>query len=310
MGEIAVTTHATIRIHTPADFDFWRTVYSHGWSDLPPFRVDPAARSLTRVFVLPSGRIVPCTCTGSRQSLRCRLPQNEVLNIDERCDLLRQIRTVFRLDEDLSLFHREARRYPAYRWISRARAGRLLRAPTMFEDAVKMICTTNCTWALTTIMVKGLIRSFGASHGSAVAFPDPASLAGSTEAQLRKECSTGYRSRALLELAGKVAGGALHIEEWRTSSQTTADLFTEMCTVRGIGPYAAGNLLKLAGRYEHLALDSWVRGKWYSLHTRGRTVSDRTIEKFYAPYGPWRGLFVWLEMTRDWHNEKFAKPFP
>jgi N-glycosylase/DNA lyase len=180
----------------------------------------------------------------------------------------------------------------------------------MFEDAVKMICTTNCTWALTTIMVKGLIRSFGASHGSALAFPDPASLAGSTEAHLRKECSTGYRSRALLELAGKVAGGALHIEDWRTSSQTTADLFTEMCAVRGIGPYAAGNLLKLAGRYEHLALDSWVRGKWYALHTGGRKVSDRTIEKFYAPYGSWRGLFVWLEMTRDWHNEKFAKPFP
>jgi 3-methyladenine DNA glycosylase/8-oxoguanine DNA glycosylase len=299
-----------IRITTPVDFDFWRTVYSHGWSDLPPFRVDPAARSLSGVFVLSSGRILPCTCTGLRRSLRCTLPPGEILSTDERHDLLRQIRTVYRLDEDFSSFHQVARRYPAYRWISRARAGRLLRAPTMFEDAVKMICTTNCTWALTTIMVKALIGRFGAARGNAVAFPEPAALAGATEAQLRKECSTGYRSRSLLELARKVASGALPIEAWRTSSQTTADLFAEMCTVRGIGPYAAGNLLKLVGRYEYLGLDSWVRAKWCSLHTRGRKVNDRAIERFYAPYGNWRGLFVWLEMTRDWHDEKFAKPFP
>ena len=305
-----MTAHPTIRLHTPADFHFWHTVYSHGWSDLPPFRVDPVARSLSRVFVLASGRIVPCTCTGLPRALRYTLPQSDVLNADERRELVQQIRTVFRLDEDMSLFHREARRYPAYRWISLARAGRLLRAPTMFEDAVKMICTTNCTWALTTIMVKALVGTFGASRGSDIAFPDPASLAGSTELRLRKECSTGYRARALLELAEKVASGSLPIEGWRTSSQTTAELFTEMCTVRGIGPYAAGNLLKLVGRYEHLGLDSWVRGKWYSLHTRGRKVSDRTIEKFYAPFGSWRGLFIWLEMTREWHDEKFAKPFP
>jgi 3-methyladenine DNA glycosylase/8-oxoguanine DNA glycosylase len=78
-----------------------------------------------------------------------------------------------------------------------------------------------------------------------------------------------------------------------------------MKTVKGIGPYAAGNLLKLVGRYEYLALDSWVRGRYYELHRRGRKVNDATIEKDYESFGKWRGLLLWFEMTRDWHKGSF-----
>ena len=35
------------------------------------------------------------------------------------------------------------------------------------------------------------------------------------------------------------------------------------------------------------------------------TVDDARIERFYEKYGRWRGLMFWLEMTRDWHDEKF-----
>jgi N-glycosylase/DNA lyase len=175
----------------------------------------------------------------------------------------------------------------------------------MFEDAVKMICTTNCTWALTVIMVRALVGRFGRTDGTRTAFPLAETIAGASEQILRKECSTGYRSRAVLELATATASGRVAIEDWRTSTLDTAELFDAMCTVRGIGPYAAGNLLRLAGRYEHLGLDSWVRKQWSLLHARGRRVSDKRIERFYEPYGRWRGLLFWLEMTRDWHDDKF-----
>ena len=85
----------------------------------------------------------------------------------------------------------------------------------------------------------------------------------------------------------------------------TRALFDEMRTVKGIGPYAAGNLLKLAGRYDYLGLDSWVRGKYFELRRSGRPVKDSTIEKDYLQFGKWRGLLFWLEMTRDWHGDKF-----
>jgi hypothetical protein len=80
-----------------------------------------------------------------------------------------------------------------------------------------------------------------------------------------------------------------------------------MLKVKGIGPYAAGNLLKLVGRYDELGLDSWVRTQYARLHTRGRKVSDARITRHYKRYGTWRGLFFWLEMTRYWHDEKFAR---
>jgi hypothetical protein len=78
-----------------------------------------------------------------------------------------------------------------------------------------------------------------------------------------------------------------------------------MRTVKGIGPYAAGNILKLTGRYDYLGLDSWVRTQYAGLRRGGRRVKDSTIEKDYTQFGRWRGLFFWLEMTRTWHGDKF-----
>ena len=218
----------------------------------------------------------------------------------------RQLRGCLRMEEDLRPFHARARRLPGYRWIARSKSGRLLRAPTVFEDVVKMICTTNCTWALTRIMVANLLREFGAAHGAHHAFPSPAAIAGSTEAHLRKHCTTGYRSPYILELSRRVASSSLDIESWRDPDIPESVLHEKMLSVKGVGVYAAGNLLRLTGHYGRLGLDSWVRQRFAELHHHGRRVSDRTIERHYREYGDWRGLFFWLEMTRYWHDEKFA----
>lgn len=169
-----------------------------------------------------------------------------------------------------------------------------------------MVCTTNCTWAMTTQMVTRLVAEFGTSADDGLrAFPGPEAIAGSSESFLRKRCFTGYRSPYLLALARDIARGRLTIESWRTTTTPTPDLYRMVLALPGVGPYAAGNIMKLLGRYDYLGLDSWVRKKYAQLHGRGRTVSDATIERAYRPFGEWRGLFFWLEMTRDWHDEKF-----
>ena len=297
-----------LTLHPPPDFAFWRTAYSHGWCDLAPFSFDPAGQKLGRVLGLADGTVVRCVMRRISSGVQVRVDAPQQLNAGQMHEVRTQIRTCLRFEEDLTPFHAVARAVPAYRWIAAARAGRMLRAPTMFEDAVKMICTTNCTWNLTVIMVRALVERFGIRCGDAVAFPAPAAMAAATEGELRRRCSTGYRAGALLELAGRVSTGDLDIEGWRASGKTTESLFEEMCGVRGIGPYAAGNLLKLVGRYDYLGLDSWVRKQYALLHSRGRAVKDRTIERRYAHFGRWRGLLFWLEMTRDWHDDKFARP--
>lgn len=299
-----ITTRIVLR--TAPSFHFWRTAYSHGWCDLLPFSHDPERKELSRVLDLLDGSVLFATMRGSTRAVNIRIISHRPLQREQVRLVATQLQACLRLDEDFSAFHHAARKHPQYRWMARAGAGRLLRAPTVFEDVVKMICTTNCTWALTRLMVTNLVQCFGKPFDQHHhAFPTPETIASSSEHFLRKEIKAGYRSPFLLELAEHGASGKLDLEAWRASSLSTPELFRCMTAVKGIGPYVAGNIMKLIGRYDSLGLDSWVRAQYARFHRNGRRVSDATIEKHYAPLGQWRGLFCWLEMTRHWHEEKF-----
>lgn len=295
------------RISGRPDFTFWRTVTSHGWYDLPPFVCDTNRRTLTCVLITSGGLTATCVireASGGGISVSAESPS--ALSPADRRSLRLQIASCLRLVEDFRPFHRRARSMPEWRWIAAARSGRLLRAPTVFEDAVKMICTTNCTWALTKLMVTRLVEQYGAPAADGHhAFPAPEAIAGATEADLRRRCTMGYRSPFILEMSRRVASGELDVESWRDPAIPEEELFARMRSVKGIGDYAAGNLLKLCGRYGRLGLDSWVRQQYAQLHHGGRKVSDRTIERRYREFGEWCGLFFWLEMTRHWHQDKF-----
>ena len=106
--------------------DFARTIVSHGVVGLPPNRVDLAARSLeTTLQVVRSARTVVIT------------ERKGKLRIAGSADpkLARTVAHMFRLDEDLSAFY-ELVREDDLSWCALG-AGRMLRAPTVFEDVVK-----------------------------------------------------------------------------------------------------------------------------------------------------------------------------
>lgn len=71
-----------------------------------------------------------------------------------------------------------------------------------------------------------------------------------------------------------------------------------MKQVKGVGDYAAENLLKLVGRYDGLALDSWLRAKFYKLRNAQTVCGDKEIEKFYARFDKWKGLAIWCDMSK------------
>jgi 3-methyladenine DNA glycosylase/8-oxoguanine DNA glycosylase len=295
-----------VQVATPRDFNFVRTAFSHGWYALPPFSSNTTASTLSRILRLKNGKVVACTLSAAKSRLYIAITADRKPSQSDTKEIIDRVRTCLRLDEDFRGFHAEARKHRHYAWMANAGAGRMLRAPTVFEDVVKMMCTTNCSWALTTIMVTNIVNAFGEEMPSVGrTFPTPETMAASTERFLRKEIKAGYRSPFLLEFAGRVASGKLDPESWRSSPLSTDELFKAMLSVKGMGPYAAGNIMKLVGRYDYLGLDSWVRAKYYELHRNGRKVKDATIERHYAPYGQWRGLIFWLEMTRDWHDDKF-----
>ncbi|HEY5615145.1 MAG TPA: Fe-S cluster assembly protein HesB [Bacteroidota bacterium] len=298
------TSHFSIT--TPTNFRFWRTVYSHGWSSLQPFRIDKAKQAFERLVELSDRTLALCTLQERRTGVSVQAESKKPLNAAQKKEIQAQLSACFRLNDDMTAFYAEARKLRKFKWVPRMGAGRMLRSPTVFEDVVKMICTTNCSWALTEIMVKNLTTKLGRQfNATTYSFPSPKALAGTTERFLRKEIRSGYRSPYFLELAEYVASGKLDMESWRTSELPTDELFKHVRSVKGMGDYAAGNIMKLLGRYDYLGLDSWVRGKYYEIHKNGRKVSDTTIERHYAPYGMWQGLFFWLEMTKDWYEHKF-----
>jgi len=288
-----------LTISTPRDFNFKRTVISHGWSELLPFEMDRERWILRRVLDLPNEAPVNIEITASKRQLRIntsrRLSQRSTKKVTA------DVRHMLRLDDDMASFYRLMTVENDFAWVASQGAGRMLRSPTVFEDLVKMICTTNCSWALTEKMVTGLVRNLGreAADGRRT-FPTPEAMALMPLKFYVNEVRAGYRSAYLKELADRVASGNLVVEQWLHSPLPTAELIKEMRGVKGVGPYAAENLLKLLGRYDGLALDSWTRARFYSIRNNGRKSSDKKIARYYSRFNEWRGLVLWCDVTRDW----------
>jgi len=288
-----------IKITTPVEFNFRRTVLSHGWCALPPFEFEKDTWTLVRV--LDGGHPRPLTVKISSTNDGLKIKTSRRLGKRATEKVVRDVRHMFRLDDDLRDFYQSMAAEPEFAWIASEGAGRLLRSPTVFEDLVKMICTTNCSWSLTEKMVGALVRELGEeSDNGRKSFPTAIAMAAKPEKFFRDKIRAGYRAPYLKELAQRVAAGALDVESWLTNKAPLDDLIKEMKSVKGVGNYAAENLLKLIGRYDGLALDSWTRAQFARARNNGRAASDKKIARFYARFDSWRGLALWCDMTRHW----------
>jgi 3-methyladenine DNA glycosylase/8-oxoguanine DNA glycosylase len=275
---------------------------SHGWRALLPFEFDEASWSITRVLDTGDDSApVTVHITSRGDALQVNVARRKLSKRDA-ARITRDVRHMFRLDDDMKIFYEAVADDRDFNWIIREGAGRLLRSPTVYEDLVKTICTTNCSWALTTKMVEGMVKHLGREtpEDGRRAFPTPEAMAAEPESFYRDTVRAGYRAGYFKELAERVASGELDVEGWLTSELSTAELKREMKRVKGVGEYAADNLLKLLGRYDCLALDSWVRATFSRLHNKGRAASDSKIARHYARFRQWRGLALWCDMTRDW----------
>jgi N-glycosylase/DNA lyase len=291
----------SLSIKTPSNFDFKRTAYSHGWYDLRPFELDETVWRLSRTFEI--GAKTPVWTSVFYEKGKLKIEAEADLDKKQQAELKRQIEHILRFDEDLDEFYELAQKDLA--WVAANGAGRLLRAPTVWEDLVKTICTTNCSWALTKKMTNGLVEKLGdeAMNGRR-GFPTPEKMAEMSSDFYREEIRAGYRAPYLQELAEKVASGKINVEGWLNSDLPTKDLKKEMKKVKGVGDYAAENLLKLLGRYDGLALDSWLRAQFYKRHNNDEICEDKQINRHYAHFGKWQGLAMWCDMTRDWLTNK------
>lgn len=281
------------RLALPVPFSFDTVVRSHGWYDLPPFEYDREAGVLTtEVEVAPgeAGKIV----------FRVRNGKLEARADGLNAAALRALtRRVFSLELDFDRAREALGPVPAIARALDRRGGRMLRAPTLFEDAVKMLFTTNCSWAATRGMVVRLVALAGAEGR---AFPTPAAVAKISEATLANRVRCGYRAGPLRLFAKRVASGPLDLAAWEDPARSSEELREAIVAERGFGPYAAEGLMRVLGRHDFFALDSWTRQQYRKHYPGPAKATDRSIARRYGRFGTHRGLALWLDMTRDWHD--------
>ena len=269
---------------------------SHGWYDLPPFSYERDKRLLTTVVgsVAPRDRAADITF-----SVRGGKLQAESDGLD-RGRLSAIARRVFSLDLDFGGAEASFAHEPLLSRALASRSPRMLRSPTLFEDAVKMLFTTNCSWGATRGMVLRLVELAGAEGR---AFPFPEAVARLSPRTVEKRVRCGYRGPALLLFARRVATGRLDLSQWEDPDRPSSELRDAIIRERGFGPYAAEGLLRILGRHDFFALDSWTRQQYRRLYPGRPASTDRAIARRYARFGAHRGLALWLELTSSWHQE-------
>ncbi len=271
--------------------DLRRTLASHGVADLPPNEIDADAWTLTTTLDLPRGATTVRVSPGRKGFAR-------VDGSGPSAAVLDAVRHLLRLDADLSAFYAIARADDGLVWAASG-AGRMVRSPTVFEDVVKTICTTNCAWSATVRMTTALVERLGAeAPDGRRAFPSPATMAAADDDFYRDVVRAGYRGAYLRSLALGVAGGAIDLEALNDPGLPDDEVAERLLALPGCGPYATAHMMMLLGRYSRLILDSWTRPKYARLN--GRKAADRTIERRFRRYGDYAGLAFWLYLTRDW----------
>ncbi len=283
----------TLTIAAPDDFDLARDVCSYGYFLLEPNHWDPDARTFARALDLAEG---PAGVVIDERAGRLRARFDRTLGRAEQAAARAGVGRMLWLDAPAS--ERRAFHRLDPRWRASGRF-RLFRSPTLFEDVVKTVTSCNVAWPSTITMNRRLCEVYGSrSPSGLLTFPGAAKLARARPENLRARCRVGYRDARIVALARLFRSGAID-EAWLVDPATPDDeAFAFLLTLPGIGPYAAGNVMQLLGRYSRLALDS--ESLRHARSVLGMEGPDAALMKrlaaHYEPFGAHRFRSYWFEL--------------
>jgi 3-methyladenine DNA glycosylase/8-oxoguanine DNA glycosylase len=286
---------------------------------LAPNEIDDAGTSLTTTLALNGAARTVRIVEDPPGSLAVRLwerrrPAREVLAPRTTKALAVALRRMFALDDDLAPFYAAVAADDDLAFATKG-IGRMLRSPTVFEDVIRTVCTTNCAWSATIRMIEALVAHLGkAAPGTPQtdwrghAFPTPEALAEADEKFYKDVVRAGYRGPYFRKLGELVASGAIDLESWFDLPRTELadhELEKRLLALPGVGPYAAAHVMLLRGRRSRLVLDSWTR-PYYARLIGKKKVSDKTIARRFKRYGDEAGLAFWLFLWKQRHEAPVA----
>ncbi len=291
----------TFTLTAPTSFSLPAVVRSHGWIQMPPFE-DTPDHGLAYTIRLSSGKVTRFEVHVAGESLT--VEPSSGLNRKEQAELAHAITWMLGLDQEFDEFYTLAGREPKLARMVERHAGRVLRSPTLFEDVVRTLLTTNTLWKHTLRMCRELTTRYGDAlpgQPDYHSFPTAARLAEVDEPVLREQCRMGYRAPYVAELSQRVAAGELDLEALKVSTIPTIELRKALMGIKGVGGYAAANLLMLLGRYDFVPVDTWALKVVSNEFFNGEKVTPKQVLETFAPWGKWQGLVYWFW---DWSPQQ------
>jgi 3-methyladenine DNA glycosylase/8-oxoguanine DNA glycosylase len=283
--------------HPP--FLFHSVIQSHGWYQLAPLHWDGARGILRQPLQLDDAHVLLLELcahpAGLTAQTDARLAEAEIAEVTTK------LAWIFNLDADYTEFYALADQEPRLAHCRGKAQGRLLRSPTLFEDVVKVLATTNIQWSGTKRLVRQLVQHFGApladpwlgANEAPRAFPTVATIAATDELTLRG-LGWGYRAPYLLKLARGILEGLYDLEALRTSSVPTPDLRKHLLKLPGIGPYGAATLLGLLGRHDFIGVDTEAVSLVSKTFYNGQPVGEQEINAIFDRWGRFKSLAYWF----------------
>lgn len=298
-------------LETPLRYDFVKSVTDHGWYMLSPFSWNDKSSTLNRIERLDNGKIVflqiSYDLSSGVQNTRGETKRGKLIVDIQSSDRLdntsineikTKVRYILRLNDDLKEFYDLCQNNGALSSVIKEGRGRLLRSSTLFEDVVKVICTTNTTWNQTKSMVQRIVDKLGESfplHPALHAFPTPEQVARVDLDYFQKHVRLGYRNEYVLRFARDIVSGNLKLDRYDNPYIISAQLKKELKLIKGIGDYSAHTLMMILGRYDEIAVDSEFRTYVKNKYFNGKNVADKTMTRLYESWGKWKYLAFWLE---------------
>ncbi len=288
-------TAYTLALPAPEGFSLAGVATAHGWHALAPYRWDPDARILHRTEDLPSGTVTHMEISQDSMLL---VRSDTPLSAADQGAVEERLRWCLRLDEDLSEFLELCEVDSQMCTAVQQSGARLLRCPTLWEDVVKVVLTTNTTWTQTKAMTARLVATLGPhvpGDPAWRAFPAPEAVAAAGEEVFQEQIRLGYRNASVLRIARDVAEGKLDLEALKDSDLSTHEVRKRLLALPGVGPYATATLLMILGRYEELGIDTELRSHVSRKYFNGGPVTEKQMRAVYEHWGRWRYLAYWFD---------------
>lgn len=285
-----------MKIPLKKPFHFEGAVKDHGWWMLTPNQWDEEMKVYSRTIQLSTGKNVVVSVSYHEDYLNVEVENNISLEAADKEEIKQHIRWIFRLEENFEDFYAMGKEHDELLRLAEEKRGRLLRSPTLFEDVIKVILTTNTSWQQTINMTNNLVEGLGEAIPTKEApkrktFPSAEKVLDAGEDYLKEHVRVGYRSSYLIDVAEKTLDDTFNLESFKEPEKDLG----KIKTIKGIGPYAFSTLSMLLGEYETLPIDSVYREHVTNKYFDGNQPSKKKLKSVYDKWGAYKYLAYWFD---------------